>query len=311
MPIDAVYDPKATTIPVLRYLVAVADHRHFGRAAEAASISQPTLSALISRWERSMRVRVFERDQHGVRVTPAGERIVAAARAALEALRAVEAAAAEAKPPFFGPVRLGVIPTVGPYALPFICPALERAFPGLELPIREAPTGELLAGLDAGRIDVAILAALPAMAGRYATERLYREPFLVALPRANRLAARSELCGDDLAGERLLLLDDGHCLRDQALAVCNRRAEQTGGADYRATSLETLRQLVAAGAGVTILPALAGPGEDSPRLVVRPMTGEGAERTIVLAWRQSDPRAEAYRSLAVPIRRMVPEGVSR
>ncbi len=308
MTIDPIYDPKATTLPVLRYVVALAEHRHFGRAAAAASISQPTLSALVARWEAQMQCRLFERGAGGVQPTPAGERVIAAARIALAAIEAVETAAIAAKPPFYGPVRLGVIPTVAPYALPIVTRALEKVFPTLELPIREGMTAELLGALDTKRLDVALIAETAGMTERYAIDALYDEPFLVALPRGHRLGARSTIAPDDLAHERLLLLDEGHCLRDQALALCQRASPPASGADYRATSLETLRQIVASGAGVTILPALAV-GEDDRRLVLRPLSGEPAQRTIVLAWRRDDPRAEGYRLLGGPIRRMLPRDV--
>lgn len=305
----ALFDPKATAIPVLRYLVAVADHRHFGKAAQAASVTQPTLSAMIARWEKHMQCVVFERDPRGVRITPAGERVVAAARSALAAVAAVEAAASAAKPPFFGPLRLGVIPTVGPYALPFVTTALQHAFPELEAPIREGTTAELTAALDGGHLDVALLALLPGMAERYASAALYDEPFVVALPRGHRLAERKTIDATELAHERLLLLDEGHCLREQALAVCNRRSEATAGPDFRSTSLETLRQVVASGAGVTLLPLLAVDTDDR-RLIIRPMAGS-AQRTIALIWRQQDPRDEAYRLLPPAIRRHLPAGVMR
>ncbi len=304
---EPIFEARATSLPVLRYLVAVAEHRHFGRAAEAARISQPTLSALIGQWEKRMKCQVFEREAHGVRITPAGERVVLAARQALDAIRAMEAAASEAKPPFFGAVRFGVIPTVGPYALPFVTSALEKAFPGLELPIREGTTADLIAALDAGRIDVAMLALTSGMTERFAVDALYDEPFLVALPRGHRLAEGKAVATADLANERLLLLDEGHCLRDQALALCGHRAGQSAGADYRATSLETLRQIVASGAGVTILPALAV-GDDDRRLVLRPFAGEPAFRTIVLLWRRHDSRVAAYPLLAGPIRKHLPRG---
>lgn len=302
---DAPFDPRATAVPVLRYLVALADHRHFGRAAAAASVSQPTLSAMIAQWEKRMRCPVFERGPRGVALTPAGERVVAAARAALAAIAAVEAAAATARPPFFGPLRLGVIPTVGPYVLPLVTTALARAFPDLDAPIREGTTAELCAALDAGRLDVALLAILPGMAERYAVAPLYAEPFLVALPRGHRLAKQQRIAASELAAERLLLLDEGHCLREQALSVCSRRPDAAAaGPDYRATSLETLRHIVASGAGITLLPALAVDPDDR-RLVVRPLA-DGAGREIGLVWRQSDPRGDAYRLLPAPIRRELP-----
>jgi len=306
---SSVFDPRATGMPVLRYLVAVAEHRHFGRAAAACQVSQPTLSALIMQWERRMRCLVFERSARGVRLTPAGERIVTAARQALAAIEAVESAAIDAKPPFFGPVRLGVIPTVGPYALPFVVPALQRAFPELELPIREGTTSALLEELDAGRLDVALLAILPGMEERYTVFGLYAEPFLAAMPKGHRLAGQADVDPTALAGHRLLLLDEGHCLRGQALEVCQQRSLPSVGADFRATSLETLRQIVAGGGGVTLLPALAA-GDDDRRLVLRPLRGNPG-RTVGLVWRSHDPRGEAYRSLADPIRRKTPRATVR
>jgi LysR family hydrogen peroxide-inducible transcriptional activator len=307
--IEPTFDPKATTIPVLRYLVAVADHGHFGRAAQACAVAQPTLSAQIAQWERRMRVQVFERAPGGVRVTAAGERVIAEARALLGGLKRMEAAAASGKPPFYGPVRLGVIPTIGPYLLPLIAPALEEAFPELELPLHEAQTDELIESLDRDRLDVALLAVLPEIAAGHAIEPLFDEPFIAALPARHALAKHAKVAPEDLARERLLLLDQGHCLRDQALELCRLRGdEQRPGADYRATSLETLRQLVAAGVGCTVLPALAvGYGGEDPRIAMRPLTLKKGSRTIALAWRATDPRGEAYKSLALAIRRAVPK----
>lgn len=306
---EPVFDPKATTIPVLRYLVAVADQRHFGRAAESCRVSQPTLSALIAQWEKRMRLKVFERDPGGVRVTPAGERVVAAARAALLALERVEAAAVEARPPFYGPVRLGVIPTVAPYLLPLAVPALEKAFPELELPIREATTAQLVEALARGTLDVALLAELPALREGHVSEALYDEPFLLAVPRGHRLAGRAQAGPDDLVGERLLLLDDGHCLRGQVLSACRLRdSEPRPGGDWRATSLETLRQLVAGGSGCSLLPALAADRDDR-RIALVPFRDPDARRRIVLLWRDGDPRGDAYRQLGAPLRRALPREV--
>jgi LysR family hydrogen peroxide-inducible transcriptional activator len=305
----AIFDPRATTIPVLRYLVALADHGHFGRAAAAAGVAQSTLSTVVADWEQRMRCPVFTRDRRGVHPTPAGERIIAAARNALAALAEVEAVAGSAKPPFFGPVRLGVIPTVGPYALPFVTSALAEAFPGLELPLREATTAELLAALEGGRLDIALLALLPGMEARWAVAPLYHEPFLAALPARHPLAGEAEVQPEALLTSGLLLLDEGHCLREQAMSLCRARPGAGTGADFRATSLETLRQIVAAGGGTTLLPALAV-GEPDPRLAVRPLAG-GPGRDIALIWRRNDPRAAAYQQLAGPIRKRLPAAVRR
>ncbi len=317
---EPLFDPKATTIPVLRYLVAVADHAHFGRAAAACSVAQPTLSAQIAQWERRMGVSVFERSgsaASGVKVTAAGERIVAEARATLAALARLEGAVTTGKPPFYAPVRLGVIPTVGPYVLPLLCPAIEAAFPDLDLPIQENQTATLLELLDQGRLDVLLLAVLPGMERGHSIEPLYDEPFLLALPAGHALARAKTVSIQDLAKERLLLLDDGHCLRDQAIDLCRiRDAATRPGADYRATSLETLRQMVALGIGCTVLPALAvdypnREGAKDPSVAIRPLGAKRDSRTIALVWRAADPRGDAYRQLLPAMRRALPRKLVR
>jgi LysR family transcriptional regulator, hydrogen peroxide-inducible genes activator len=300
----APFDPRATTVAVLRYVVAVDDHRHFGRAAAACHVAQPSLSALIAQWERRMDCRIFERGGRDIRPTPAGVRIIAASREALAALAAVESAAASLRPPFFGPVRLGVIPTVGPYALPFVLPALRAAFPDLDLPIREATTAALTTALADGELDIALVALLPGMETRWAAVPLYTEPFHAALPRGHAQARARVIDPSALAGDDLLLLADGHCLREQALELCRHRRPHRTGADVSATSLETLRQIVIAGGGVTLLPALAT-GEADPRLIMRPVQGDPG-RTVGLIWRTQDPRGDAYRTLAGPLRRAAP-----
>jgi len=310
--IDPVFDPRATTIPVLRYLVAVADYGHFGRAAQACAVAQPTLSAQVAQWERRMKVQVFERHAQGARLTPQGERVVAEARKVLGGLRELEGAAVSGVAPFFGPVRLGVIPTLGPYLLPLAYPALERAFPGLKLPVREAQTADLLDALDHGRIDLAVIADLPGIDATREVVPLFDEPFHLAMPARHALAKRDRIAADDLAGERLLLLDEGHCLREQALDVCRLRdVGARAGADWGATSLEMLRQLVALGQGLTVLPALAIPEDADPRIAIRPLAMRRGVRSIALVWRRGDGRGEAYQQMAGPIRASVPKGSVR
>jgi len=304
-----IFDPRATTIPVLRYLVAVAELGHFGRAAAACAVSQPTLSAQIAQWEKRMKVQVFERSGSGAHPTAIGARIVAEAWVLLQGLERLELAAVSLKPPFYGAVRLGVIPTVGPYLLPVIAPLIERSYPDLDMPIREAQTGLLLELLDASKIDVVLLAEVPDLAQGRTIARLYDEPFFVAVPKGHALALQERIGASDLAHERVLLLDEGHCLRDQALDVCRLRdAEDRLGADWRATSLETLRQMVALRHGCTVLPALSidQPQQEGSAIVVRPLAGNRASRSIVMAWRASDQRAEAYRLLAGMIRKSLP-----
>jgi LysR family transcriptional regulator, hydrogen peroxide-inducible genes activator len=308
MSTDPIFDPKATTVPVLRYVVALAEYLHFGRAAAAAHVSQPTLSSLIKQWEKRMGCQVFERDAAGVRTTPVGERVIVAARAALLALEEVELAASRGKPPFYGPVRLGLIPTVAPFALPWMMAACEKQFPEVTFPIREDMTGILLKELESGRIDIAVLALLDHMESRHHCELLYDEPFIVVMPKGHPLAKQKQIEPDALMSERLLLLDEGHCLRDQALAVCDRRADQRLGADYRATSLGTLQQMVGAGVGITIVPQLAV-NEDDARVVYRPLAGERSFRTIAMLWRTKDPRATAYQQLASVWRKCLPKSL--
>lgn len=303
--IDETNGLKATSIPVLRYLVAVAEHGHFGRAAAACFVTQPTLSAQVGKWERAMGVAVFERHAHGARVTPAGEAIVARARDALSALAAVERCALGHDDPLAGPLRVGVIPTVAPSLLPHLLPATRRQYPELRLHLREDTTDHLLAALRDHRLD-AVVMALPVAAEGLVELPLYDEAFLAAVPSRHPLAKLTRVRSEQLVAELpLLLLADGHCLRDQALAVCQLPPRARADADLGATSLATLRQLVAAGEGCTLLPAL----EATDRLrgiAVRPLRDEGAQRRIALLHRATDPRSAAYAELATTWRNAVP-----
>src|SRR5262245_50621820 len=233
----------------LECLVAVADHGSFRKAAAALGISQPALSAQVQSAEDLLGVQVFERDRRSVLVTPAGEDVVGRSRIALESIDAVHDAARRRAEPLVGPLRLGVIPTVAPYWLPALLPAVRKRFPKLELILREDQTARLLAQLAAGQLDAALL-AIP-VPGDVTAATIAHESFLLAAPRnAGALRKRGRLSERDLEDETVLLLEDGHCLRDQALSVCNR-----GGAvesmEVRATSLPTLVQMVAGGLGLT------------------------------------------------------------
>lgn len=281
----------------LRYLLALAELGHFGRAAEVCAVSQSTLSAGVLALERQLDAAILDRgaSKHVV-FTALGEQIVARARKALAALEAVAEAASVAREPLSGPLRLGVIPTVGPFLLPHLMPVLRNAFPNLRLFVREDVTKALVDRLAGNRLDL-LLVALPCECGGAETLAVSRDEFVVALPKGHRLAARTRVRAAALAGERMLLLEDGHCLRDQALAVCGAAAEQEG---FAATSLQTLVQMVAGGLGVTLLPRLAvdagvAAGTD---VELRPLSGGSAWRTIGLAWRPSSPRADEYRTLA-------------
>src|SRR4051812_13615360 len=243
----------------LRYLVALAESRHFGRAAQACAVTQSTLSAGLLALERQLDTAILDCDagRHVV-FTSLGLELVDRARTALSALAAVTETALTAREPLTGPLRLGVIPTIGPFLLPRLMPALRSAFPKLRLYLREDTTARLVDRLESHRLDPLLL-ALPCDCGAAPSIPIARDPFIVALPPDHRLAGEREIGVAALATERLLLLEDGHCLRDQALSVCGLLAGERGEEDdgFAATSLHTLVQMVAGGLGVTLLPQLA------------------------------------------------------
>jgi LysR family transcriptional regulator, hydrogen peroxide-inducible genes activator len=284
----------------LRYLVALAESRHFGRAAQVCAVTQSTLSAGLLALERQLDAHILDRaaGRHVV-FTPLGLDLVERARDALTALEAVSEAASAARAPLSGPLRLGVIPTVGPFLLPRLMPALRLAFPKLRLYLREDTTAQLVDRLSTHRLDLLLL-ALPCDCGGADMMPVARDSFVVALPPNHRLVGEEQISIAALATERLLLLEDGHCLRDQALAVCGLLAGERGEEDsFVATSLHTLVQMVAGGLGVTLLPKLAVAAgiADGTGLVLRPLAGAGAWRTLGLAWRPNAPRAADYRAL--------------
>jgi LysR family hydrogen peroxide-inducible transcriptional activator len=286
------------TLRQLEYIVAVADERHFGRAAEACFVTQPGLSAQVRELESLLDLQIFERDSRRVLVTPAGEELVERARRILVEVDELVEAARLAQRPLSGTLRLGVIPTVGPYLLPRAVPKLRRKHRRLRLLLREDHTARIVAELEAGRLDVLLL-ALEAELGNPHTLPLFRDDFLAVMPADHRLARKKSLRLEDLDGEQVLLLEDGHCLRDQALAVCSAQGASELG-DFRATSLSTLTQMIAGGNLMTLLPELAIDVEMRGRrdLVVRPFRSPAPHRTIGLAWRPSSPRQEEFRTLA-------------
>jgi LysR family hydrogen peroxide-inducible transcriptional activator len=287
----------------LRYLTALAESRHFGRAALACSVTQSTLSAGILALERQLDAAILDRSagKHVV-FTPLGLELIERSETALSALEAVVEAANAARAPMSGPLRMGVIPTIGPFLLPRLMPVLREGFPQLRLYLREDTTARLVERLAANRLDV-LLVALPCDCGGADASPIARDEFLVALPQGHALTAHEKVPVAALAGERLLLLEDGHCLRDQALAVCGLLAgDRDGQEGFAATSLHTLTQMVAGGLGVTLLPRLAisagvAAGTD---IALRPVAASGAWRTLGIAWRPNSPRAAEYRSL-VPL----------
>ena len=281
----------------LRYLVAVADTRHFGHAAERCFVSQPTLSAQLKKLEQYLGVQLIERQPNNVALTEAGEQIVTRARRILEACEDVTTLARTHRDPLAGRLRVALLPTIGPYLLPLVAQALHRALPRLELHLHEYQTDPMLAKLRGGELDLGILALPVDLDGLQARE-LYAEPFTVALPAGHRLAKRERVHVSDLEGEKLLLLEEGHCLRDQALAVCS-RAGLGERQDFRATSLETLRQMVATGAGITLLPQLATQGAyaNARGVAVLPFAKPVPTRQIGAIWRKTTVRRAAIDSV--------------
>ncbi len=271
----------------LQYLVALADHKHFGRAAAASFVSQPTLSTQIRKLEEELGVALVERTPRRVLLTEVGREIVARAREVLNETEQIRAIARRTRDPESGTVRLGIFPTLGPYLLPHVLGTLRERFPKLELLLVEEKTAEVLARLREGRLDAGIL-ALPVHDDTLHAEFLFEEPFLLAVPEAHPLASRPALKLGDLENQHLLLLEDGHCLRDQALEVCHMSgADEKQG--FRATSLETLRQMVAANVGVTLLPVLAvqPPVAHTDNVHLTPFRGHAPSRRIAMFWRKS------------------------
>jgi LysR family hydrogen peroxide-inducible transcriptional activator len=281
----------------LRYLVAVADLRHFGKAAARCFVSQPTLSAQLKKLEQALGVQLIERAPHNVSLTAAGEEIVARARRILEASDEVVTLARSLRDPLAGRLRVALLPTIGPYLLPHVAPLIRKSLPRLQLRLYEYQTDAMLEKLHAGELDVGILALPVELAGLEARE-LYREAFVVALPERHPLAAQTSVKVADLKGETLLLLEEGHCLRDQALEVCSRVGVRDP-QDFRATSLETLRQMVATGAGVTLLPELAGRGayRSARGVVLRPFARPAPVRHVGAVWRHTTARRAAIDAL--------------
>lgn len=287
----------------LRYLVALADHKHFGRAAEASFVSQPTLSTQIRKLEDELGVALVERAPRRVMLTPVGREIAERARRVLADVGQMTEIARRSQDPEAGTVRLGLFPTLAPYLLPHVLPRIRARFPRLELLLVEEKTDQVLARLRDGRLDAGLL-ALPLHDDQLHAEPLFEEPFVLAVPEGHPLARREKpLDLHDLDDQHLLLLEEGHCLRDQALDVC-RAAGASERDGFRATSLETLRQMVAAGVGITLLPTLAvqPPVPPSPDVRLLPFKGRAPSREIAMVWRRSSAMAPFLLQLAHELR---------
>lgn len=286
------------TLRQLRYLSALAEHRHFGRAAEACLVTQSTLSAGLQELEQILGTTLVERTKRWVMLTPLGVEVERRGARLLREAEDLTAIAAAASEPLSGTLRLGVIPTIAPYLLPRLFPRLRQGFPRLRLYLREDLSARLLESLGSGQIDAALL-ALPYDADGVDLAEICDDPFLLACPPGHPLCNKKNLCPDDLGSAELLLLEEGHCLRDHALAACHLPSSRSG-ETVRGTSLHTVVQMAASGLGVTLLPQLAvdAGAVEGTGLVVRPLGDDAPARRLALMWRKSSPRGAEFRQLA-------------
>jgi LysR family transcriptional regulator, hydrogen peroxide-inducible genes activator len=290
------------TLTELRYIVAVARERHFGHAAESCFVSQPTLSVAIKKLEEELGVMLFERGPGEVSVTPVGQRIVEQAQRVLEEASRIKELAVAGSDPLAGSLRVGAIYTIGPYLLPKLIPVLRRSAPLMQLLIQENFTHKFAEALKQGEVDVIVI-ALPFHEQGIVTQALYDEPFLVAMPQGHVWEKRKQISTEELTKESLLLLGEGHCFRDQVLDFCHSVSRSRNRSGLARTleggSLETIRQMVASGVGVTVLPStsIAAGGVAADLIRVRPFARPVPERRVALAWRRSFPRLEAVEAL--------------
>lgn len=287
----------------LQYALALERKRSFSRAAEECGVAQPTLSAQVRKLEDELGIELFERDGRTIRITPTGELILDQARVAIAALARIEELAQSHSDPMVGPIRLGVIPTLAPYLLPGVLSALQTRLPDAPLVVVEDMTHRLLEAIYAGRLDAALVAT-EHRDGNLSEIPLFEEPFSVAMPADAALAARERVRVDELDPSSLILLADGHCLSDQALALCGQTRGAGVRSDLSATSLETVLNLVEAGLGMTIVPALARAHFEGrfARIAFRPLEGTQSSRTIRAIHRAFVPRRSAIELLARTIR---------
>jgi LysR family hydrogen peroxide-inducible transcriptional activator len=304
----------ATALPTLRqlkHLVALAEHHHFGKAAQASFVTQSAFSSSIQDLEAVLGAQLVDRSKRRVVFTPLGTEVVERARGVLRGAEELAALTHSAREPLTGTLRLGVIPTISPFLLPRVLPGLRKAHPQLKLYLTEDQTARLVEGLQAGRLDVLLL-ALPCACATADTMVLWRDEFSVAVPRGHALAKAKTVEPDELRGESLLLLQDGHCLRDQALSACGLSDPERTLA-YEGTSLQTLTQMVANGLGITLLPQVALDAGilGGTEIVSRPLAGKRAVREIGLAWRRGTGRKEEFQLLGETLTRLIREAHAR
>ena len=292
---------RRMTLTELRYIVAVAREKHFGRAAETCHVSQPTLSVAIKKLEEELDVKLFERGASEVSVTPLGEEIVRQAQSVIEQAAGIKEIAKRGKDPVSGPLKLGVIYTIGPYLLPeLVRQAIDRV-PQMPLMLQENFTAKLLEMLRTGELDAAIMAE-PFPDTGLAVAALYDEPFMAAIPRQHPLAQRERISAEELKQETMLLLGTGHCFRDHVLEVCPEYARFSSQAEgirksFEGSSLETIKYMVASGMGLTVVPQLAVMQDSMPQVRYVPFADPVPSRRVVLDWRRTFTRYEAIAAL--------------
>jgi LysR family hydrogen peroxide-inducible transcriptional activator len=296
----------------LKYFIALAETRHFGQAAARSFVSQPTLSGQLKKLEDELGVALFERTKKHVALTPLGGALLPHARRAVEEAEALVQLARASQDPLAGPLRLGVIPTLSPYLMPLVLAPLRRQHPQLKLVLTEELTDHLLERLHRHELDAALIAT-PVQDAELTARALFDEPFWLAIPRKHPLYDKDSIVRRDLDGLDLLLLSEGHCLAEQAMEVCHLRERAQAGeqADLRAASLDTLLQLVGAGMGATLVPALAlrSAAMTGAGVVTRQLEVPDAYRRVALVWRRSFPRAAAVDALAEVILAQLPNTV--
>ena len=292
----------------LRYVCAVAEHKHFSKAAQACHVTQSTLSAAIQELESQLGVVIFERNKKSVLITPLGARLLHQARLILGNVEDFVGLAKSHDEALTGEIRLGVIPTIGPFMLPHLLAELRKSYPKLKLYLKEALSAPLLQQLQEGKLDLAIL-AFPYVMPDMETLSLFRDDFVLCLPPGHQLEKSKQVKQHQLQGESLLLLEEGHCLRDHALEACKLESADTDLVD-QGTSLHTLVQMVANGLGVTLLPAISVAGDvlGDTHLKIKEFNNENVFREIGMAWRKSDPRREEYLLLADFVKENTPGG---
>jgi LysR family hydrogen peroxide-inducible transcriptional activator len=300
----------ALSLRDLEYLAAVAEHTHFGKAAEACHITQPALSAQIRKIEDLLGAEIFERTKRSVSVTANGALIVAQAKVVLEEAAKIINLVEHNRQPLTGPFRLGVIATLGPYLMPHLLAPLKKKFPKLELSLEEGLTKDLLQQLKSGNLD-AVLASPTFSEASLKTYQLFFEPFLLAVPKDHALSSKSSVSSTDLKPEDMVLLEDGHCLADQAMDVCPRRSRGNF-RRFHVTSLETLKHIVASGLGYTLIPALAAKSDANMKslFAYRHITGRHIGRNIVLVCRKSSARVGDIETLVEFIRLHLPQDLT-